>query len=93
LSEVGIGTIVDIQLKVINGILKDQKMTISCSKEAKKALAARGYNFEMGARPLQRLIEKEILNPLSIGIIDGRFPEGSSVEVRMNKEDFEIVKA
>ncbi len=92
LTEVGIGTIVDIQLKVINGILKDQKMTIVCSTDAKKALAARGYNFEMGARPLQRLIEKEILNPLSIGIIDGRFPEGSNVEVRMNKENFEIVK-
>jgi ATP-dependent Clp protease ATP-binding subunit ClpB len=93
LTEVGIGTIVDIQLKVINGILKDQKMTIVCSKDAKKALAARGYNFEMGARPLQRLIEKEILNPLSIGIIDGRFPEGSNVEVSMNNENFEIVKA
>jgi ATP-dependent Clp protease ATP-binding subunit ClpB len=93
LTEVGIGTIVDIQLKVINGILKDQKMTIVCSADAKKALAARGYNFEMGARPLQRLIEKEILNPLSIGIIDGRFPEGSNVKVRMNNENFEIVKA
>ena len=92
LTEVGIGTIVDIQLKVINGILKDQKMTIVCSADAKKALAARGYNFEMGARPLQRLIEKEILNPLSIGIIDGRFPEGSNVEVSMNNENFEIVK-
>jgi ATP-dependent Clp protease ATP-binding subunit ClpB len=92
LTEVGIGTIVDIQLKVINGILKDQKMTIVCSADAKKALAARGYNFEMGARPLQRLIEKEILNPLSIGIIDGRFPEGSNVEVLMNNENFEIVK-
>jgi ATP-dependent Clp protease ATP-binding subunit ClpB len=92
LTEVGIGTIVDIQLKVINGILKDQKMTIVCSTDAKKALAARGYNFEMGARPLQRLIEKEILNPLSIGIIDGRFPEGSNVEVSMNNENFEIVK-
>lgn len=92
LSEIGIGAIVDIQLKVINGILKDQKMTISCSPEAKKALAKRGYNFEMGARPLQRLIEKEILNPLSIGIIDGRFPEGSKVEVRMANENFDIVK-
>jgi len=92
LTEVGIGTIVDIQFKVINGILKDQKMTIVCSADAKKALAARGYNFEMGARPLQRLIEKEILNPLSIGIIDGRFPEGSNVEVSMNNENFEIVK-
>jgi ATP-dependent Clp protease ATP-binding subunit ClpB len=92
LTEVGIGTIVDIQLKVINGILKDQKMTIVCSADSKKALATRGYNFEMGARPLQRLIEKEILNPLSIGIIDGRFPEGSNVEVRMNHENFEIVK-
>lgn len=92
LTEVGIGTIVDIQLKVINGILKDQKMTIACSEEAKKALADRGYNFEMGARPLQRLIEKEILNPLSIGIIDGRFPEGSNVEVRMNNGNFDIVK-
>jgi ATP-dependent Clp protease ATP-binding subunit ClpB len=92
LTEVGINAIVDIQMKVVNSILKDQKMSIICSPEAKKALAERGYNFEMGARPLQRLIEKEILNPLSVGIIDGRFPQGSNVEVRMKKEDFDIVK-
>ncbi len=90
LTEKGIGAIVSIQLKVINKILKDQKMTITCTPEAMKALADRGYNFEMGARPLQRVMEKEILNPLSIGIIDGRFPEGSKVEVRMKGENFEI---
>lgn len=92
LTEVGVGAIVDIQLKVVNNILKDKKMTVVCSPEAKKVLAARGYNFEMGARPLQRLIEKEILNPMSIGIIDGRFPDGSAVEVRMNNDEFEITK-
>lgn len=92
LTEKGISAIVNIQLKVINKILKDQKMKISCTPEAMKALAERGYNFEMGARPLQRLIEKEILNPLSVGIIDGRFPEGSQVEVRFAGENFEIVK-
>ena len=92
LTEKGIGAIVDIHVKVINQILKDQKMTLTCTPEAKKALADRGYNFEMGARPLQRVMEKEILNPLSIGIIDGRFPEGSKVEVRLNGENFEITK-
>lgn len=92
LTEKGIGVIVDIQLKVINKILKDQKMAIAVTPEAKKALADRGYNFEMGARPLQRVLEKEVLNPLSIGIIDGRFPEGSKVEVRYSGENFEIAK-
>jgi ATP-dependent Clp protease ATP-binding subunit ClpA len=92
LTEVGISTIVDIQMNVVEKILSDQKLTIRCSPEAKKALAERGYNFEMGARPLQRLIEKEILNPLSVGIIDGRFPEGSDLEVRMKDDNFEIVK-
>ncbi len=92
LTEKGINAIVDIQLKVINKILKDQKMSIRCSPEAKNTLAERGYNFEMGARPLQRVIEKEILNPLSIAIIDGRFPEGSGIEVRMNGDNFELVK-
>lgn len=92
LTEKGIGVIVDIQLKVINKILKDQKMTIAVTPEAKKALADRGYNFEMGARPLQRVLEKVVLNPLSIGIIDGRFPEGSKVEVRYSGENFEIAK-
>lgn len=92
LTEVGISTIVDIQMRVVEKILSDQKLTIRCSPEAKKALAERGYNFEMGARPLQRLIEKEILNPLSVGIIDGRFPEGADLEVRMKDNDFEIVK-
>jgi ATP-dependent Clp protease ATP-binding subunit ClpA len=92
LTEVGINTIVNIQMKVVEKILSDQKLTIRCSPEAQKALAARGYNFEMGARPLQRLIEREILNPLSIGIIDGRFPEGSDLEVRMKDDNFDIAK-
>jgi ATP-dependent Clp protease ATP-binding subunit ClpB len=92
LTEVGINTIVNIQLGVINKILKDQRMTIKVSPEARDELARRGYNFEMGARPLQRVLEKEILNPLSIGIIDGRFPEGSEVEVRFNKDSFELIK-
>ena len=92
LTEVGISTIVDIQMKVVEKILSDKKLTIRCSPEAKQALAERGYNFEMGARPLQRLIEKDILNPLSVGIIDGRFPEGSDLEVRLKDNEFEIVK-
>lgn len=92
LTEVGINTIVNIQMKVVEKILVDKKLTIRCSPEAQKELAARGYNFEMGARPLQRLIEREILNPLSVGIIDGRFPEGSDLEIRMKDDNFEIVK-
>ncbi|MFH2055969.1 MAG: AAA family ATPase, partial [bacterium] len=92
LTEVGIAVIVDIQMRVVEQILTDKKLTIRCSPEAKKALAERGYNFEMGARPLQRLIEKDILNPLSVGIIDGRFPEGSDLEVRLTDNEFEIAK-
>ncbi len=92
LTEVGINTIVNIQLNVINKILKEQKMTIKVSPDARDEIAKRGYNFEMGARPLQRVLEKEVLNPLSIGIIDGRFPEGSEVEVRFANDTFELVK-
>ncbi|MCK4857995.1 MAG: AAA family ATPase [candidate division Zixibacteria bacterium] len=92
LTEVGINTIVSIQMGVVESILTDKKLTIRCSPEAAKLLAERGYSFEMGARPLQRLIESEILNPLSIGIIDGRFPEGSDLEVRVKEDNFEIVK-
>jgi ATP-dependent Clp protease ATP-binding subunit ClpB len=92
LTEKGVATIVDIQMKVVEKILSDQKMTIRCSPEAKQALAERGYNFEMGARPLQRLIESQILNPLSVGIIEGRFPEGSDLEVKLKDNEFEIVK-
>ena len=92
LTEVGIAVIVDIQMRMVEQILTEKKLTVRCSPEAKQALAERGYNFEMGARPLQRLIEKEILNPLSVGIIDGRFPEGSDLEVRLTDDEFEIVK-
>jgi ATP-dependent Clp protease ATP-binding subunit ClpA len=92
LTQTGIEKIVDIQLAIVDSILEDKRISVSCSPEAKQELAARGYNFEMGARPLQRLIEREILNPMSIGIIDGRFPEGAALEVRVSNGEFEIVK-
>ncbi len=64
--------------------LDARKMTLSLTEEAKELLAQDGYDPVYGARPLKRTIQRQILDPLSLEILEGRFKEGSHIvaEVR-----------
>lgn len=74
-------TIVGLEFKQLAELLKDQNIRTELSDAARKKLAADGYTFELGARPLQRIIEKEIINKLSVQIITGEITPGSRVTV------------
>src|SRR5882762_1877933 len=81
LSEDDLKKIVEIQLKRLAKRLEQQKITLDLSDSAKALLAREGYDPVYGARPLRRTIQKEILDPLSIDILEGKVREGQTVYV------------
>lgn len=69
--------IVELQLKQLAHRLADRGITLSWDEEILSKLAEEGYDPFFGARPLKRLIQKEIANPLAVAILDGELPHGS----------------
>ncbi len=84
LTDADLKQIVTIQLGSLLKRLDARKMTLSLTEEAKELLAQDGYDPVYGARPLKRTIQRQILDPLSLEILEGRFKEGSHIvaEVR-----------
>ncbi|PYK41934.1 MAG: ATP-dependent chaperone ClpB [Verrucomicrobia bacterium] len=81
LTEDDLKKIVEIQLRRLTKRLEQQKITLDLSDSAKELLAREGYDPVYGARPLKRTIQKEILDPLSIDILEGKVREGQTVRV------------
>ncbi len=80
LSEEDLTKIVDIQVARLEKRLAGQKLTLRLTDAARHLLATDGYDPVYGARPLKRTIQREILDPLSLEILDGRFLEGQTIE-------------
>jgi ATP-dependent Clp protease ATP-binding subunit ClpB len=81
LSEEDLKKIVEIQLGRLSKRLEQQKIALKLSDSAKELLAREGYDPVYGARPLRRTIQREILDPLSIDILEGKVREGQTVYV------------
>jgi ATP-dependent Clp protease ATP-binding subunit ClpB len=73
--------IVDIQLAQLQKLLEDRKVTLEIDPEAKKWLAETGYDPVYGARPLKRIIQRELQNPLAEKILAGDIRDGDTVGV------------
>jgi ATP-dependent Clp protease ATP-binding subunit ClpB len=73
--------IVEIQIKRMKKYLKDKHIDIVLTEKAREYLAEKGYDPVYGARPLKRLIQREVLNPLAMKLLDRTFVEGDTVEV------------
>lgn len=84
--------VVEIQLEAVRKNLAEQEISISISQKAKSYLATKGYDSVFGARPLRRLIENEILDEISMLIIDNKLGSGDSVEVDLKKEKLQVGK-
>ncbi len=76
LSRENIKDIAAIQINRLNRRLSDRKLAVELDDTAFEFLADRGYDPSFGARPLKRVIQKEIENPLSMAILKGDFLEG-----------------
>ena len=76
--------IVDIQLRRLLERLERQNITLTLDDSAKAFLGREGYDPAYGARPLKRVIQREILDPLSLQILDGHFGEGDKINAAAN---------
>jgi ATP-dependent Clp protease ATP-binding subunit ClpB len=81
LSRDQIGEIVDIQMATVAKRLADRQITIQVTPAAKFWLGARGYDPAFGARPLKRLIQREVLDPLAMKVLAGELTDGENVVV------------
>jgi ATP-dependent Clp protease ATP-binding subunit ClpB len=79
LSAQDIKRIVEIQLGRLEKRLEDQKLRLVLTDAAKEHLANEGYDPVYGARPLKRAIQRDLLDPLALAILDGRFREGQTI--------------
>ena len=75
------GAIVDIQLKRLEKLLEDRKIAIDLDVSARNWLAEKGYDPAYGARPLKRVIQKAVQDPLAEMILSGRIADGAMVPV------------
>nr|WP_047580850.1 ATP-dependent chaperone ClpB [Methylobacterium sp. ZNC0032] len=73
--------IVDIQMARLQKLLSDRKITLELSKEAREWLADKGYDPAYGARPLKRVIQKSVQDPLAEAILAGEIVDGEDVPI------------
>jgi ATP-dependent Clp protease ATP-binding subunit ClpB len=73
--------IVEIQLRHLQTLLADRKITLAVDAAASAWLADKGYDPVYGARPLKRVIQRELQNPLAQKILQGEIPDGASVRI------------
>jgi ATP-dependent Clp protease ATP-binding subunit ClpB len=81
LDEDELAKIVDIQLSRLGKRLAQQNLTLDVDAAAKKLLAKEGYDPQFGARPLKRAVQEQLLNPLSMRLLEGEFKPGDRIKV------------
>lgn len=90
LAEKEIEKIVELQLSHLEKRLMEKKISLSFDEKIKKYLAQKGYDINYGARPLKRTIQNELLDKLSLMIIEGKIKEGQKVKTSLNKNEIVI---
>jgi ATP-dependent Clp protease ATP-binding subunit ClpB len=81
LRRADMGAIVDIQMERLGKLLADRKIVLQLSDEARQWLADKGYDPAYGARPLKRVIQKSVQDPLAEALLAGRITDGEVVPV------------
>jgi ATP-dependent Clp protease ATP-binding subunit ClpB len=77
------GAIVDIQMARLQKLLEDRKIVLTLEPEARGWLAEKGYDPAYGARPLKRVIQKHVQDPLAELILSGEIKDGETVPIRL----------
>jgi ATP-dependent Clp protease ATP-binding subunit ClpB len=93
LTQEQITTIVDIQLEQLRQRLVQRKITLTLTPAAKQLLASEGYDPTYGARPLKRVIQRRLQDPLALAILEGRFHDGDHIEVDVERGQLVMKKA
>jgi ATP-dependent Clp protease ATP-binding subunit ClpA len=93
LTEKHIAKIVDIQLDIVRKRLAERKIVLTLTEKAKNHLAKEGYDPDYGARPLKRLLQKEVVDPLAKKLLAGEFKEGDAVAADFDKGEIVFRKS
>jgi ATP-dependent Clp protease ATP-binding subunit ClpB len=80
LTRENIMKIVDVQIKDLNERLAEKRLVLELTDEARELLAERGYDPDFGARPLKRLLQRSLLDPLARLVIEGEVDEGDTIK-------------
>ena len=81
LSEADLERIVSIQLGGLRGRLAERRLSLAVTPAAEAYLARAGFDPDYGARPLRRVIQREVEDQMAMALLEGRYPEGSTVTV------------
>ncbi len=92
LTKRDIAAIVELQLLRVRERLKVKRITLEVSREAKHLLAERGDDPVYGARPLKRIIQRAILDPLALQLVEGKLHEGDGAVVEVSRGEFVITR-
>jgi len=90
LQRADMGKIVDIQMGRLQRLLADRKITIEFNDQARSWIANRGYDPAYGARPLKRVIQRHMQDPLAEQILAGRIKDGETVKVTVRDGDLAL---
>ncbi len=85
--------IVEIQLRGVRERLATRKLSLHVTESAMDAIAAEGYDPTYGARPLKRVIQRRLQDPIAMAILEGRFTEGDTIEVDASDGQIVITRA
>lgn len=85
-----ISHIVDIQIQILAKRLEERKVSFKLTDEAKLFLADRGYDPVYGARPLKRVIQKLVYDPIALEMLNGKIRDGQHIDVSLKKGELAI---
>jgi ATP-dependent Clp protease ATP-binding subunit ClpB len=84
--------IIDIQIHSLLKRLEDRKIHVELTDAAKRFLVAEGYDLRYGARPLKRTIQRQLLDPLAMRVLQGEFTEGNHIMVDVSDSGIRFEK-
>jgi ATP-dependent Clp protease ATP-binding subunit ClpB len=80
--------IVQLHVKSLNARLKEKGLEFVLTPKAEELLLERGYDKDFGARPMKRVFQRDIQNPIAVDLLAGKYPRGSRIEVGVLKGEF-----
>ena len=91
LTQGDLRSIVDLQLRRVEGLVRELGVVLTVTDEAKDFLAREGYDPAFGARPLKRAIQRDVQDPLELYLLDEEVPEGSTIRVGLGADSGKLV--
>jgi len=92
LSEEDLRQIIDVQLRRLASRMQERGLGLEVTEQAATYLAHEGFDPEFGARPLRRVLQRRVEDPLAMAILEGRFAAGETVKVGLDGEEITFEK-